>query len=87
MSTTITHQQIADRVVAIDAEQRTAERAAAAIAAKPYERERASLQELCGGIGHVFVHPQFALLGSGRRCAACELAEPGADAGAVYVKP
>lgn len=47
---TITHESIALRLEALGREQSAAVRSAAA----PYEKERESLRELCGGIGHQY---------------------------------
>lgn len=70
----ITHQEIADRLEALSKEH-----------SKAYEAERQriqaetrSLQELCGGVGHVWIRCRLGL--SGRvACAICGAAKPTAQ--------
>lgn len=75
----ITHQDIVDRIADLASQQFDAWKAEQARIAK----ERESLQELCGGLGHIFGEPKpFALNPAsdafgGRRCVFCEKREKG----------
>ena len=73
----ITHQQIADRAAELDEQYldvfNKAQKAAEAVVGK----ERESLRELCGGIGHVFKVSRFSLNPSKTRyCVFCGECEP-----------
>jgi hypothetical protein len=70
----MTHQEIIDRLEAAAREHGV--RAAASRAV--FEKERSSLQELCGGLGHLFGYASMtsAVLGC-RQCLCCgESAQP-----------
>lgn len=67
----ITHQDIADRLEAL----RTQHSAAYAAERERISAETRSLQELCGGVGHVWVRGQLSF--SGRlSCAICNAGKP-----------
>ena len=69
----VTHQDIADRIEALGREH-----------SKAYEIERArinaersSLQELCGGVGHIWGSSELFVLTARRCCRICGAQEPG----------
>ena len=72
--TVITHQDIIDRL-----EKLGKEHGAAYAAEQARQRkERASLQELCGGIGHLYAKSDWlnSVLARGRSCVFCKMYEP-----------
>ena len=73
----ITHQDIIDRLEALGIEHSAAYKAETA----KQEKERASLEELCGGIGHFFAKDRsvFGFMGSSRICVYCNASEPKND--------
>ena len=69
----MTHQDIIDRMEALGLEHSAAYKAERARIAK----ERESLQELCGGLGHFWRgSPEAFLAPDLRRCVFCDAAEP-----------
>ena len=70
----ITHQDIIDRLEALGTEDSAAYKAEKA----RQEKERSSLQELCGGLGHLFAKDKsgFRVLENTRYCVYCYSAEP-----------
>lgn len=76
---TITHQDIVDRLEALDKEQTEAYRREV----ERIDRERESLRELCGSLGHIFARPRgFLYVGERphRCCGCCGVAEHPVDA-------
>ena len=73
----ITHQDIIDRLEALGSEHGAAYKVEKA----RQEKERASLEELCGGIGHFFAKDKSSLgfLRSSRFCVYCNASEPTND--------
>lgn len=67
----MTHQDIIDRMEALGREYGAAYRAEQARISK----EKESLQELCGGIGHFFATPQTLHFEQGRQCVFCRKSE------------
>ena len=66
----ITHQEIINRLEVLGKEYSAAYK----LEQQRQELERANLQKLCGGIGHVFANPTdvySSLLGKGRKCVFC----------------
>ena len=70
----ITHQDIIDRLETLGNEYSAAYKAEKA----RQERERASIEELCGGLGHFFAKDKsgFNILREQRFCVYCNPAEP-----------
>ena len=73
----ITHQDIIDRLEALGTEYGAAYK----IEQARQEKERASLQELCGGLGHFYAKDKSDLgfFRNTRSCVYCNAAEPGKD--------
>jgi len=70
---TITHQEIADRIEALSHEHSAAYQAEQA----RIRKERGSLQELCGGVGHVLAKDRSVITCFNVRvCAICGATEP-----------
>jgi hypothetical protein len=67
----ITHRSIMDRL----AELGRAEAAAREVAAAPFKKERDSLQEACGGVGHLWSAPDAFSFGLKRVCVVCRAKE------------
>ena len=72
--TVITHQDIIDRLEKLGKENS----AAYATELARQRKERASLQELCGGIGHFYTKSDWPIsaLGRDRSCVFCKMDEP-----------
>lgn len=70
----ITHQEIINRLEVLGKEYSAAYK----LEQQRQELERANLQKLCGGIGHVFAKPRNPLdfLSQGRECVFCKATEP-----------
>ena len=70
----ITHQDIIDRLEALGNEYSAAYKAEKA----RQEKERDSLKELCGGLGHFYAKDRstFGILRNARSCVYCNAAEP-----------
>ena len=67
----MTHQEIVDRMEALGVESSAAYREAMA----RINKERESLQELCGGLGHVWGAPPLWKAGGYRACVVCHAPE------------
>jgi hypothetical protein len=63
----MTHQEIIDRLEALGRSHSAAHKAELA----RIEKERESLQELCGGLGHFFRQGDWPVFGDKRRCVIC----------------
>lgn len=72
-ATRITHQDIVDRWEALSHERSIAYR----LEESRINAERLALQELCGGIGHVFLKVDSLRMSTHRECAFCKAQEPG----------
>lgn len=72
------HQDIVNRVEALGKERGAAYAAELA----RIDKERASLLELCGGLGHVFKYPDFLVMPAEcryRSCVCCGVREPASE--------